>query len=124
MKFIHRLGYYSGGLIIGLMMMFFILSGKNASCDYSANARTLKNIRSKDLVISDISLIVLSEYRLDTSVISTLLLKGEVIFSESNTKLDSCKVYVIKGTVSEMNLKIKVENCNKKATVLETRVLY
>jgi len=49
-----------------------------------------------------------------------------VLFSESNTKLDSCKIYVIEGnSASEENsetikkLKIKVENCDSIATIKE-----
>jgi len=58
--------------------------------------------------------------QLDTSDISNLLLNGDVLFSQSNTKLDSCDVYVIEGTQkkdSSKRLKISVENCNKKATI-------
>ena len=42
---------------------------------------------------------------------------GDVNFGESNTKLDSCKVYVIEGFVKNTNLKMKVQNCDKTATI-------
>jgi len=48
---------------------------------------------------------------------------GDVLFSESNTKLDSCRIYVIEGEILEKNLKITVENCEKLVTVIEAKVL-
>jgi hypothetical protein len=59
---------------------------------------------------------------MDTSVVSELLKYGNVIFSESITKLDSCNQYVIKGKILEKNLKIRVENCDKTATITEAEV--
>ncbi|GHC51867.1 DUF4258 domain-containing protein [Ulvibacter litoralis] len=119
MKFIYRLGFYLGGFTIGLIILFFFLGGKKTSCDYGPEARTLKNIRIKPRLFSEESIISLSEKGLDTSAIATLLRKGSVLFSESNTKLDSCKQYVIEGTISDTNLKIRVENCEEQATVLK-----
>lgn len=122
MKLIYRIAYYLGGFTIGLIILFFFLGGKKASCDYSPNARTLKNIRIKERHFSKNTLQELTNNQLDTSAISTLLREGDVLFSESNTQLDSCKLYVIKGEVSKKNLKIVVENCEAKATVQEIEV--
>ena len=119
MKFIHRLGFYLGGFVIGLILLFFFLSGKKTSCDYGPEARTLKNIRIKPRYFSEAATNALVENHLDTSVVSELLKNGDVIFSESNTKLDSCKQYVIRGAIIEKKLKIHVENCEEKATVMK-----
>lgn len=119
MKFIHRLGFYLGGFTIGLILLFFFLSGKKTSCDYGPEARTLKNIRNKQRVFSEKTVTFLSNNQLDTSAVSKLLLHGDVLFSESNTKLDSCKQYVIAGLLSEKNIKILIENCEESATVLD-----
>jgi hypothetical protein len=118
MKFAYRLAYFSGGFIIGIILLFFILSGKKTSCAYGLDARTLKNIRLKKRAFSENTLTVLRENNLDTSAISTLLGEGDVVFSESNTRLDSCKQYVVVGKVAERNLKIKIENCDSLATVM------
>ncbi len=117
MKLLHRVGYFSVGLIIGIVLLFFFLGGKRASCDYSPNARTLKNIKIKERLFSEKTLQNLTRHQLDTSAISNLLQKGSVLFSESNTKLDSCKIHVIEGLVSEKKIKITVENCENKATI-------
>jgi len=119
MKFVHRLGYYLGGFVIGLILLFFFLSGKKTSCDYGPEARTLKNIRIKPRFFSEKALLLFSNYQIDTSAVSNFLNNGDVLFSESNTNLDSCKQYVIRGTVAEKKLKIRVENCEAKATILD-----
>ncbi|MBK5214136.1 MAG: hypothetical protein JJE55_10805 [Flavobacteriaceae bacterium] len=122
MKLAYRLAYFSGGFLIGIALLFFILSGKKTSCAYGPEARTLKNIRLKERAFSLQTLQVLHENQLDTSAISTLLKDGDVLFSESNTDLDSCKQYVIEGKISEKNLKIRIENCEKEATVTNAEV--
>ena len=119
MKFIHRLGFYLGGFIIGIIILMFFLGGKRTSCDYGPEARTLKNIRIKPRFFSENALVFLQQKNLDTSIVSVLLKSGDVLFSESNTKLDSCKLYMIKGVVSGKKLKVIIENCESKATILE-----
>lgn len=122
MKLAYRLVYFSGGFIIGIALLFFILSGKKTSCAYGPESRTLKNIRLKERAFSESTLNILRENKMDTSAVSILLKDGDVLFSESSTKLDSCKRYVIEGEISEKSLKITVENCEKLATVLDAQV--
>jgi hypothetical protein len=119
MKFAHRLGYYLGGFVIGLMLLFFFLGGKKTSCDYGPEARTLKNIRIKPRHFSERAIQAFSNHKIDTASISIFLKKGDVLFSESNTSLDSCKQYVIRGVVTDKKYKIRIENCETKTTVLD-----
>jgi len=123
MKLAYRLVYFSGGFLIGIALLFFILSGKKTSCAYGPESRTLKNIKLKQRAFSEETLTFLSENKMDTTVVSTLLEEGDVLFSESSTKLDSCNIYVIEGVVSEKNLKIKIENCEKQATVIDAQII-
>ncbi len=117
MKLVHRFGYYFGGFTIGIVILIFFLSGKKTSCAYGLDARTLKNIRNKERVFSEETIRFLEEEKLDTSVVSKILLDGDVLFDEKTRGFDSCKIYNIEAKVSEKNLKITVENCNEKATV-------
>ncbi|MEL6811446.1 MAG: hypothetical protein AAFP76_08940 [Bacteroidota bacterium] len=120
MNLAKRFLFYFGGFAIGLILLYFFVGGSGASCDYAygPNARTLKNIKNKQRFFSQAAVASLRNNALDTSAISSLLANGNVLFSESNTTLDSCKVYVIEGPVQARDLKITVENCEKKATVL------
>ena len=51
MSFLKRLYYFSTGLIIGIVFLFFILNGKRTSCNYGPSARVIDNIISKKLVL-------------------------------------------------------------------------
>lgn len=123
MKLAYRLAYFSGGFLIGILLLFFILSGKKTSCAYGPESRTLKNIRLKERIFSENALIILKNNKMDTSAISTLLKDGDVLFSESNTKLDSCKIYVVEGAISEKKLKVSIQNCEKTATITDAKVI-
>ena len=114
-----RLAYYAGGFIIGLIILSFFLGEKKASCDYGPNARTLKNIRSKELTYSIETLNYMEAERIDSAVVEEILMNGDVRFSESNTALDSCKIYIIDDGKSKAQLKLKIENCDKVATILD-----
>lgn len=118
MKLLHRFAYYFGGFSIGVVFLIFFFSGKKTSCDYGIQARTLKNIRVKDRAFSDETLQFFQNNGLDTSAVSNLLQYGKVVFKESNTKMDSCNQYVVRGIVSEKTLKVRIANCDDLATVL------
>jgi len=122
MNIAKRFGFYGFGFIIGLVLLFFFLNGKKAGCDYGPDARTLKNIKIKQRVFSTQSLQELKNNNLDTTTVSSLLKLGDVNFGESNTKLDSCKVYVIEGSVKKIKLKMSVQNCEKTATITSIAV--
>ncbi len=117
MKFIHRLGYYLGGFSIGLVFLAFFLSGKRASCDYGPDARVLKNIGLKQLQYSDIVEEMMASKKIDSTTIYLVLKRGDVNFSESNTKLETCNLYVIEKTVEKKEIAITVENCDEIATI-------
>ncbi|MFT5230571.1 hypothetical protein [Patiriisocius sp. Uisw_047] len=124
MRIRQRFVFYGIGFIIGLILLFFFLGGKRTSCDYGPNSRVLKNIRIKERVFSETTIQKLTSHQLDTSSISTLLRKGNVLFSESTRGLDSCKVYIIQGTSMKKELKMTVKNCDSIATVQRVEVIY
>ncbi|PKV51125.1 hypothetical protein ATE84_3195 [Aquimarina sp. MAR_2010_214] len=117
MKLAQRLFYYLGGFAIGLILLFFFLGGKKASCDYGPSARVLKNIRIKKKTFSEQASDNMLKYQIDTVDIALLLTNGDVSFSKSNTKLDSCKIYFIEGSVKEKNISMLIENCDSIARV-------
>lgn len=122
MKFIHRLGYYLGGFAIGLIILAFFLSGKRASCDYSPDARVLKNIRIKERIYSAEALAAMQQYNVDTLDISRILNRGDVDFSRSNTDLDSCKTYWVTGQKENEMYELLFENCDSIATLQKIEI--
>lgn len=117
MKLVHRLAYFGGGFVIGMILLLFFLGGKRASCDYGPTARTLKNIRSKTLVLDQASEEVLSGWKMDTSHIGIVLRTGNVDFSKSETRLDSCRIYWVSGDPGPRPIEFQVENCDKEARI-------
>lgn len=117
MKLIQRLGYYLGGFSIGLIILAFFLSGKKTSCSYGPNARVLKNISTKELFYSKTVMDQIEDQTIDTASINTILKNGNVNFSISNTKLDSCKVYVIEDNINTQEIILTIENCDSIATI-------
>ncbi|MFK7781644.1 hypothetical protein [Psychroserpens sp.] len=118
MKFIHRIGYYLGGFSIGLIVLAFFLSGKKTSCDYSPNARTIKNIAIKKKAYSDASIATMAKHDIDTLMVSELIKTGDVNFSESDTKAVGCKTYLIENSYEENDVELVIKNCESTATIL------
>jgi hypothetical protein len=119
MKFVHRLGYYLGGFAIGLVLLMFFLNGKDASCDYSPNARTIKNISSKPIIYSEDASTFINNHQLDSTNIINLIKFGSVDFSKSKTKIDSCKVYYIENSYKKRDMELSIKNCDSVTTLLK-----
>lgn len=117
MKFIHRVGYYLGGFSIGLIILAFFLSGKKTSCAYGPNARTIKNISQKQKIYSDDAILTMQSFEMDTTIVSDLIKYGDVNFSESDTKAEDCKTYIIKNNYKNQNFRLQIKNCDSLATI-------
>lgn len=122
MKFIQRLGFYLGGFAIGLIILMFFLNGKEASCAYGPNARTVKNILSKTIKYSDQVNVEIAAKSIDTSIVNQLIKYGDVNFSESDTKSEPCKTYKIENTYKEQNVVLRIKNCDSIATIENLKI--
>ncbi|GER60529.1 hypothetical protein [Patiriisocius marinus] len=118
MNIAKRFVFFGFGFVIGLILLFFFLGGKKTGCDYGPEARVLKNIRIKPKSYSEEALKTLAINGWDSTVINIALKKGDVLFSEGNRELDSCKQYVIEHTYKEKPFKMLIENCDSIAKIL------
>ena len=59
---------------------------------------------------------------MDSTLIAFILKRGDVNFSESNTDLISCKIYVVEKEIEDINYKLTIQNCEKTATVQDIKV--
>ncbi len=118
MKLIHRIGYYLGGFTIGIVILIFFLSGKKTSCDYGPNARVLKNIRSKHKIYTPEAEKQMKTFQLDSIFIDQTLQTGDVLFSESETSLDSCNVYLVESKKDKKTFTTSFRNCDSLVTIL------
>ncbi|WP_372754906.1 hypothetical protein [Mariniflexile sp.] len=122
MTLLQRFGYYLGGFSLGLIILAFFLSGKKTSCSYGPDARVLKNIRLKKIVYSEETMFGLNSNNLDSSAISYILKKGNINFSESETRKKPCALYIIEGDYNEKDIILTVENCDSIATITNFRL--
>ncbi|HZW63246.1 MAG TPA: hypothetical protein VFF15_06345 [Flavobacteriaceae bacterium] len=118
MKLLHRLGYYLGGFSIGLIFLAFFLNGKKVSCDYGPQARTLKNINAKKMIIPEELKQEIALLTIDTLAIKEAVKHGTILFSKSNPRKEPCGEYVIENT-SENTTKLFVtlQNCDSLVTI-------
>ena len=117
MKLIHRIGYFSVGLFFGIMLLMFFLGGKKTSCDYSPEARVLKNIRIKERKFSAEAFNYFETNKLDTALVSKSLEDGDVDFGRSNTDAKPCNIYLVTNVVNSAILELQIENCDSTATI-------
>ena len=117
MKLVHRLAYYGLGLFFGIVILIFFLGGKKTSCDYSPNARVLKNIRIKKRQFSQNSLNFFNTNNIDTSMVSEILKDGNVDFSKSDTDAEPCHIYYISKNSENSSIELEIENCDSIAKI-------
>jgi len=120
MKLIHRIGYYLGGFSIGLIILAFFLKGKNTSCAYGPNARTVKNIGLKKKIYTKEAELIMTQNSMDTALVTNLIRTGDVDFSNSTINKDtSCNIYLIENKFNDKNVILSVKNCDSLATILK-----
>ena len=110
MKILYRFGYYLGGFSVGLIFLAFIFNGKKTSCNYSPSARVKDNILQKEIKIP---LELQKKFpQLTDSLVRLYIDRGDINFSKSDTKRDSCRLYYIHlGSIEKAYM--EVTNCAK-----------
>ncbi|MEZ2414198.1 DUF4258 domain-containing protein [Muriicola sp. E247] len=123
MAFLKRLGFYLIGLTIGIIFLTFFLKKKTSETGtefcYFPNCRVLKELRSKPLTYSANTEEMMDDMKIDTLTIQYLLREGDVNFSESDTKAQPCKVFLVEGQIQEREASLLFKNCDS-TTILES----
>jgi hypothetical protein len=103
MSFLKRLGYYLGGISVGLFFLFFFFNGKRTQCNYAPSARVKNDIQQKNWVFED-------NFH---SIADTVqwFKKADIRFNESIIGVDSCNVYVMEVEDTTFS----IENCSDTA---------
>jgi len=112
-----RFALYGFGFALGLVLVFFFLGGKNASCNWLPNDRMLKIIRSKQINFSAEVQNKVNSAEIDSLDIHLILDHGSIDFSKSQTKNKPCRRYLIQGDKKQKDLWITVEVCDSIATI-------
>ena len=112
-----RFTLYGIGFAIGIVLVFFFLGGKKASCSWLPNDRILNIISQKKISIDNTVKKQYAQTKADSLSIMKILEKGDIDFSKSQVKNNPCRNYWIEGTAEEKNLIITVELCDSTALV-------
>lgn len=112
-----RFALYGIGFVMGIVLVFFFLGGKRASCNWLPNDRILNIIERKQLLYGEQIEQNLKEAEADSLDIRNILKNGDIDFSKSRVKNDPCRLYWIQGQGKQSSLLISVELCDSVATV-------
>jgi len=112
-----RFTLYGIGFAIGIVLVFFFLGGKKASCSWLPNDRILKIISEKKITFDEEVKKQLVITQTDSLDVMQILKRGEIDFSKSQVKNDPCRNYWIEGSVDHKDLIITVELCDSIALV-------
>jgi len=114
-----RFLFFGSGFAIGILLLFFFLNGKNASCNYLPNARMLEILRNKQRLYTDEVKELMEEKQIDSASIAIMLLQGDIDFSKSKVRQEPCRYYWIDGFLLEKPASIYVQNCDSTVTIQE-----
>lgn len=112
-----RFFLYGFGFAMGAIIVLFIWSKKEATFDYSPNARVIKNILSKTLNNSVQSQEIIQQFQLDSVQLSDLIKNGKVNFQKSDTQKKGCKSYWILTVFKEDKMTLLIDNCDSVAII-------
>ncbi len=118
MGFFKRLIFYSFGFFVGIIILSFIFSGKKTTCNYSPNDRVIADISKKPLA-NDFH--VDENNFIDSIKFSRFIESAKVDFNQSNTQLDSCKIYSLLGHERGVKKLVRLQNCSKEVTILQVK---
>lgn len=119
MEFAKRLLWYLTGALFGIILVFsWFGSRTDISCNYFPDARVKGDLLKKTINYDSTTISLIHKLGVDTSSISKLLVDGDVIFSKSDTKLDSCKTYFIQND----ELDAIFENCDSIVNIIDVNL--
>ncbi len=83
-----KLKFYAIGFVPGLLIVFFILNKKGASCSgYLPNSRVIAESLSKEFKYSDEAKAAMATYKIDEKFVKdSIITNGKVDFDRSHAK--------------------------------------
>jgi|LakMenEpi03Aug12_release.lakeMendotaPanAssembly.Ray.scaffolds.fasta_scaffold07346_5 hypothetical protein len=124
----YRLAFYLFGMFLGIIFLYYFLTGKaesrNVAFCYLPNCRVLKELRSKPFFYSEQSSEQLVQNGLDSLDIKELLQEGDVDFSKSDTKTKGPRTYFVNGQSKDnkTDVTLVLKNYREKVVLNEVQV--
>ncbi|SEW32774.1 hypothetical protein SAMN05421841_2335 [Chryseobacterium wanjuense] len=110
-----KLKFYLIGLVPGLLIVFFILNKKGASCSgYLPNSRVIAETLSKDFKYSDAFKTEMNTLKIDEKFLKdSIITKGKVDFDRSHAQKKPCPDYLLTYPENNPTYEITFEKCEE-----------
>ncbi len=112
-----KLKFFLIGLVPGLLIVFFILNQKGASCSgYLPDSRVRAETLSKEFTFSPEFQSGLSQNKMDEKFLRDSLIKyGEIDFKRSQAQREPCPSYLLSYPDDNPRFEITFEKCEEGA---------
>jgi hypothetical protein len=113
-----KLKFYMIGLIPGLVIVFFILNKKGASCSgYLPNSRVIAETLSKEFTYSESFKNEMAALKIDEKFIKdSIITKGKIDFDKSHAQKKPCPDYLLIYPENNPKYEITFDKCEENAT--------
>lgn len=108
-----KIKFFLLGLIPGLILVFFILNKKGASCSgYLPNSRVIAETLSKEFTYSESFKTQMEVLKVDEKFLKdSILTKGNVDFEKSKAQQKPCPSYILDYPKKNPRFQISFEKC-------------
>lgn len=115
-----KLKLYLAGFIPGLLLVFFILNKKGASCSgYLPDSRVRAETLTKDIQYSSDFKNQMKELKINDQFIKdSILTEGTIDFDKSHAQKKPCPDYILYYPEKNPRYEISFEKCPEKATFI------
>ncbi|MEI7488522.1 MAG: hypothetical protein WCJ72_14150 [Chryseobacterium sp.] len=114
-----KLKFYMVGLIPGLIIVFFILNKKGASCSgYLPNSRVIAETLSKDFKYSDSFKNEMNTYKINEKFLKDeIITNGKVDCDKSHAQKKPCPDYLLVYPKDNPTYEVTFEKCEEIVTL-------
>ena len=120
-----KIKFFLIGLIPGLIIVFFVLNAKGASCSgYLPNSRVIAETLSKDFEYSENFKNEMKALKVDEKFLKdSIITLGKIDFERSHAQKKPCPDYVITYPKENPSYEITFEKCEEKAVLSSLKKL-
>lgn len=113
-----KLKFFALGLVPGLLIVFFVLNKKGASCSgYLPNSRVIAETLSKEFRYSANFSAEMNANKIDEKFLKdSIITKGEIDFDKSDAQKKPCPNYTLFYPKKNSRYQLSFEKCAEAAT--------
>lgn len=120
-----KVKFFLFGLIPGLIIVFFVLNAKGASCSgYLPNSRVIAETLSKEFQYTDQFKTEMAALKIDEKFLKdSIITSGKIDFDRSHAQKKPCPDYVITYPEKNPVYEVTFEKCEEKAILQNLKKL-